>query len=85
MFIIISHLYIDLVAKFIAMLIIRYLNKIKSNPLHAVSRRQQGRQREPSVETYRSPLFAEFWRHCVLSGGTQRRSLPRHKSEEMNI
>ena len=35
--------------------------------LHAVSRTQQGRQREPSVKTLCSPLSAEFWRHCVLS------------------
>ena len=38
--------------------------------LHAVSRTQQGRQREPSVKTLRSPLSAEFWRHYVLSGRT---------------
>ena len=31
------------------------------------------------------PLCAEFWRHCVLSGGTQLRTLPRHQSEEMKI
>ena len=41
--------------------------------LHAVLRTQQGRQREPSVKTLRSPLYAEFWRHCVLSRGIQRR------------
>ena len=44
------------------------------NQLHAVSRTVIGRQREPSVETLRSPLSAEFWRHCVLSGRTQRRA-----------
>ena len=53
--------------------------------MHAVSRRQQGRQRESSFKTLRSPLTAEFWKHCVLSGGTQRRALPRHQSEEMKI
>ena len=37
-------------------------------------RTQQGRQREPSIKTLRSPFSAEFWRHCVLSGGTQRRN-----------
>ena len=37
------------------------------------------------VKRRRSPLYAEFWRHCVLSGGTQRRALPRHQSEEMKI
>ena len=51
------------------------------NQLHAVSRTRQGRQREPSVKILRSPLSAEFWRHCVLSGSTQRRA-PRHQSEE---
>ena len=50
------------------------LLKYKSNQLHAVSRKQQGRQTEPSVKTLRSPLAAEFWRHCVLSGRTQRRA-----------
>ena len=44
------------------------------NQLHAVSRTQQVRQREPSIKTLRSPLSAEFWRHCVLSGRTQRRT-----------
>ena len=34
--------------------------KSKSNQVHAVSRTQQGRQREPSVKTLRSPLSAEF-------------------------
>ena len=33
----------------------------------------------------RSPLSAEFWKHCVLSGGIQHRALPRHQSEEINI
>ena len=54
----------------------------KSNQIHAVSRTQQGRQREPSVKTLRSPLSAEFWRHCVLSGRTQRHASPQHQSEE---
>ena len=27
------------------------------------------------VKTLRSPLSAEFWRQCELSGGTQRRAL----------
>ena len=40
---------------------------------------------EPSVKTLRSPFSAEFWRHCVLSGRTQNRDLPRHQSEEMEI
>ena len=50
------------------------LDKIKSNQLPAVSRTQQGRQREPSVNTLRSPLSADFWRHCMLSGRIQRRA-----------
>ena len=53
--------------------------------LYAVSRTLQGRQREPSVKTLRSPLSAEFWRHCVLNGRTQRRAQLRHQSEEMEI
>ena len=48
------------------------------------SRTQQSKQREPSVKTLRS-FSAEFWRHCVLSGGTQCRVLPRHQSEEMEL
>ena len=39
-----------------------------------------GRQRKPSIKTLRSPVAAEFWRHCVLSGVTQRRPF-RHQSE----
>ena len=52
---------------------------------HSRCIRQQGRQREPNVKILRSPLSAEFWRHCVLSGRTQRRALPRHQNEEMEI
>ena len=52
---------------------------------HAVSRTLQGRQRKPSVKTLRSLLSAEFRRHCVLSGRTQRRACLRHQSEEMKI
>ena len=48
-------------------------------------RTQQGRQSERSLMTLRLPLSAEFWRHCVLSGRTQRRALSRHQSEEMEI
>ena len=32
----------------------------KSNQLHAVSRTQQDRQREPNVKILHSPLFTEF-------------------------
>ena len=53
--------------------------------LHAVSRTLRGRQREPSVKTLRSPLSAEFGRHYVLSGRTQRRACPRNQSDEMEI
>ena len=59
--------------------------RVKQNPLHAVSRTLQGRQREPNVKTLRPLLSAEFWRHCVLSGRTQRRACPRYQSEEMGI
>ena len=60
-----------------------YLNQI--NQLHAVYRSQQGRQRELYVKTLRSPLSAEFWKHCVLSGRTQRHALARHQREEIEI
>ena len=40
---------------------------------------------EPSVKTPHSTLSAEFTRHCVLSGGTQGRTLPWHQNEEINI
>ena len=53
---------------------LKYYFKSNQNQLHALFRKQQGRQREPSVKTIHSPLSAEFWRHCVLSGGTQRRT-----------
>ena len=46
---------------------------------------QQGRQGQLSIKTLRSLLSAKFWRHFVLSGGTQRRALPRHQSEETKI
>ena len=49
---------------------------MNQNQLHAVSRT------ELTVKTFRSPFSAELWRHCVLSGGSQRRTLPRHQSEE---
>ena len=56
--------------------------------LHPVSRTQQGREREPSVKTHRSPLSANFWRHCVLSGRIQRRtfpSTPERRKENINV
>ena len=31
------------------------------------------------------PISAEFWRHCVLSGGIQHRALPRHQGRNENI
>ena len=42
-------------------------------------------ERKPSVNTLRTPLSTEFWRHCVLSGRAQRRALPRHQSETVDI
>ena len=55
------------------------------NQLHAVSRTQQFRQENPNVKTLFFPFPAEFWRHCVLSGGSQRRAFPRHETEDMKI
>ena len=43
------------------------------NQFHAVSRKQQGRQREPGAKTLRSPFSTEFWRRCVLSSAIQHR------------
>ena len=42
--------------------------------LHAVSRTQQCTQREVSIKILRSPLSAEFWRHCSFSGRSERRA-----------
>ena len=56
--------------------------------LKSVSFCFQGRQREPSVKTLRSPLSAEFWRHCVLSCRNQRRafaSTPERKNGNINL
>ena len=49
---------------------------------NAVSRTQQGKQREPSVKTLRSPFSVDFWRHCVLSGGTYA-STPEQRNENI--
>ena len=38
---------------------------------------------ELSVKTYNFAFSAEFWRYSVLSGGTHRRDLRLHQSEEM--
>ena len=52
------------------------------NQLHAVSRTQQGRQREPSVKTLRSPLSTEF----ELQNSTPRlASTPERKNENINL
>ena len=48
---------IDIGSRYI--LIYIFKNK-KYNQLHAVSRTWQGRQREPSIKTLRSPLSAEL-------------------------
>ena len=61
---------------------------MKLNQLHAVSRTQQGRQRELSVKTLRPPLSAKFWSNCVLSGGTQRlafASTPEQTNENISV
>ena len=54
-------------------ILLNYYKIKKLNQLHALSRTQYGRQREPSAKKLRSPLSYEFWKNCVLSGGTQRR------------
>ena len=45
----------------------------------SISTQGKKQQVEHSVKTFRSPLFTEFWMHCVLSGGSQLRALPRHQ------
>ena len=60
-------------------------NKIAFLYLHVVSRTYHGRQREPSLNALRYPICALFMRHCILSGGTQRRALSYIHSEEMKI
>ena len=68
-------------------LLTSYAN-ILSSQLHAVSRTQQSRQREPNVKTLRFPLSVEFWRHCVLSGRTQSRafaSTPERRNGNINL
>ena len=67
------------------MFVLRFLTMLVKIELHAESRTLQVRQREPSVKTLCSPFYAEFWRHCLLNGRTQRRACPRHQSEEMVI
>ena len=42
-------------------------------------------QRKSNVKTLFSPLSAQFSRHRVMNGGTQRHFLPYHRSEEMKI
>ena len=41
-------------------LVLNYKSKYLKDQIHAVSRTQQGRQREPSVKKLHSPLSAEF-------------------------
>ena len=53
--------------------------------LHVVFYILQGRPRKRSIKTLHAPLSTEFWWHCVFSGGTQRRTLTQHPSEEMKI
>ena len=64
-----------------------FVTENNQNHLHPVFCTQQGRQREPSVKTLRSPLSAEFWSHCVLSGRTQRRavSTPERRNGNINL
>ena len=55
--------------------------------LHTVSR-LHGKLNDLSVKSLRfryCSLSANFWRHCVFRGGTYRRALRRHQSEEIKI
>ena len=49
---------------------IRYFSWILLKKMIKLDQLHAGKQREPSLKTHRSPLFVEFWRHCVISGGT---------------
>ena len=66
---------------------IKQISQAIKNQLHAVSRTQQGRHREPSVKTLRTPLSAEFWRHCVLSVRTPPcfASTPERRNGNINL
>ena len=61
--------------------LIKQLNKSASRCIPHTTGQAEGTQ----CNTLRSPLSAEFWRHCVLSGRSQHRALPRHQNEEMEI
>ena len=57
---------------------------IKNNQRHAVSRTQQGRQREPSVKTLRSPFMEAL--HVEWQKSTPRfASTPERRNENINL
>ena len=63
-------------------------NKSKLNQLHAISRTQQCRQREPCVKTHRSPLSTEFWRYERVEwrNSTSHFALtPERRNENINV
>ena len=60
----------------------------RSNQLHAVSSAQQGKQKDSSVKTLRSPLSAEFWRHLRvkwLNLTLPFASTPKRRNGNMNL
>ena len=52
-------------------------SEVYESASHCIPQRRGDRGKKPSVKTLCCPLSAEFWRHSMLSGGTQRRAFPR--------
>ena len=76
------HLKVKLLIEDRKLCIIEYI-KIK-NYASRCTRTQQVRQTEPSVKvSFFSPNTGGI--ECGLSGGTQRRALPRHQSKELKF
>ena len=51
------------------------LKKIVSRRIPRIEREAKGVW-EPDVKTLCSPFSFKFWRHCMLTGGSQRRAFP---------
>ena len=55
---------------------------VNKSALHCIS---ICNQKEHSVKTLFFLLYAEFWKHCVLSGKTHTHPLPQHQSKNENF
>ena len=60
-------------------------NRVKNNSLYFFNSHIAVWPREPSAKTFHSSFSVEFSKHCVLSGGTQRRALPAYQGKEIKI